>query len=107
MQPEPEQIASVVDGQYQNDNVPPAGTWTVWLTQLSPAGSVPDVPSSAEDVPLWAFAVLALGTGIPPADQYVRPLSKPLLNAAESAPDGVTAFDGGRWGRIAVRDWRP
>jgi hypothetical protein len=93
-QPDPEHRPSVLADQYQKLNVAPAGTVTVWLTELSPPGSLPDVvPSRAEEVPLCGLAVVTVGTTTPLADHDDRPLSKPPLNTDERLFWGVTAFD--------------
>ena len=96
-QPLPEQIESLVAGQYQKlrELVPPEGTLIVWARVLSPSGSGPDtVPSKAEPLPEWAFALLALGGSMPPGAQKVNPLSKPPFRTSGALDEGVTAFDG-------------
>src|SRR5450755_2413076 len=102
MHPAPEQSASVVAGQYQKVKAElPDGTLTVWLSVLSPLGSVPDTaPSSAEPLPVCAFAVLATGGGAPPVTQLERPLSKPLLRTEDSVASGVTAFEAAEGGPL-------
>ena len=76
----PEQISSVVAGQYQKLSVvvPVEGTVIVWVRALSPVGSCPStVPSNAEPLPEWTLAVLALGRTTPPAVHVASPFSKP------------------------------
>jgi hypothetical protein len=81
VQPEPEQVESVVPGRYQKVRVEvPGGTVKVWVSVLSPDGSVPEsTPSKADELPLWALAVVADGAAMPPGVQPVRPDSKPPL----------------------------
>jgi hypothetical protein len=67
MQPLPEQMSSWVEGRYQKLSVvvPLGGMVTVCATLLSPPAGGPEagatVPSKAELLPEWDWAVVALG----------------------------------------------
>src|SRR5215470_3142389 len=105
MQPDPVHSPSVVVGQYQKLRVlvPVEGTVTVWLSQLSPSGSVPvEVPSSAEPEPLCARTVLPVGSTTPPVLQDVRPVSKPPFCTRIGLVEGVTGFDGAEAGPVPM-----
>src|SRR6478672_7458410 len=75
----PEQVTSAVDGRYQKVSVvvPVGGMDTVCDTELSPPGVGVGctIPSSAEPVPEWTWALLAVGVTVPAVVQDVRPFS--------------------------------
>jgi hypothetical protein len=68
---------------------------TVCDTELSPpsVGAGCTIPSSAEPVPVWTCALLALGVTEPSVVQDASPLSKPLLSTCNALDDGVTALE--------------
>ncbi len=58
------------------------------------------MPSKAEALPEWDWAVLAVGGATPPVVQEVMPFSKPPLLTCSALADGVTALDCGDSGPV-------
>src|ERR1700704_4189137 len=81
-QDDPEQIESLVAGQYQKLRFDvPVGTVMVCLIVLSPAASAAGgtVPSKAEELPLWALVFVVVGGEVPAATHGASPFSNPPL----------------------------
>ena len=74
-------MESTVAPFHQKLRVPPeAGTVIVWYMEPSPFGTAPlSVPSSAENVPECAAALLTTGAGLVPSTTHGAnvPVSKP------------------------------
>ena len=78
----------------------------VWLSVLSPSGSLPDMHADHRGIrSAVRFAELTTGGAIPPDAHGDRPVSKPPLLTICKLARGVTALDGDDAGPVP-RGWR-
>ena len=78
------------------------GTSKVWLTLLSPDGSVPDGRSEERRTRRrrGPWRCCATGAATPPGVQPDRPLSNPPLNTTDKVDSGVAAFEAAEGGPV-------